>query len=89
MAMSIPTSQEPDLLAQALKKARRISRDEIIEANIRMFEDMGLDLEDVETMAESVGRDVGVFRVGDLDSFLDENLQLTGDEILRGKSARR
>ena len=30
-----------------------------------------------------------VFRVRDLDSFLEENLQLTGDEILRRRTARR
>jgi len=44
-----------ELLRWARAKARRITVDEHIDGNTAMFESMGLDLDDVETMASSVG----------------------------------
>jgi hypothetical protein len=45
-------------LQQLKEIARQLTRDDIIEANLRMFEGQGLDINDIQTMAESVGLEV-------------------------------
>lgn len=44
-----------DKLKRLAKLARRVTTAERMEANLRLFERFGLDIDDVETMAESVG----------------------------------
>lgn len=44
-----------DKLTRLKRMARRITKDEQMEGNLRMFDAMGLDIDDVRTMAESVG----------------------------------
>ncbi len=46
-----------DKLERAKRVSRRITREEHIEANLRMFEEMSLDIDDVERMAENVDLD--------------------------------
>ena len=43
-----------DKLERVQRVSRRITTEEHMEANLRMFEQMGLDIDDVERMAESV-----------------------------------
>ena len=44
-----------DLIQLIIKHARRITKAEQSEANLRMFERLGLDIDDVELMAKAVG----------------------------------
>ena len=44
-------------LERAKQVSRRITREEHMEANLRMFEQLALDIDDVERMAESVDLD--------------------------------
>lgn len=44
-----------DLLERAKRQARRITRRETIEGNMEMFRQLGLDEDDVESMAKEVG----------------------------------
>jgi len=44
-----------DKLKALAKLARRVTRAERMEGNLRLFERFGLDIDDVEKMAESVG----------------------------------
>ena len=47
-----------DLLARAKQVARVISREERLQINQRQFEESGVDMEDIQTMADSIGSDV-------------------------------
>lgn len=44
-----------DKLERAKRVSRRITTEDRMEANLRMFEQLALDIDDVERMAESVG----------------------------------
>jgi hypothetical protein len=44
-----------DLLQRAIKMARQITKEERIQGNLAMFQQLGLDQEDIERMAKEVG----------------------------------
>lgn len=44
-----------DLLQRAIKMARQVTKEERIQGNLAMFQQLGLDQEDIERMAKEVG----------------------------------
>jgi hypothetical protein len=47
-----------DLIERVKRRARRVTPEEEAEANLRMFERMGLDIDDLERMAKAVDLEV-------------------------------
>ncbi len=71
-----------DKLKRLAKLARRVTTAERMEANLRLFERFGLDIDDVETMAESVG-----LETEDL-LLLDRHVSISVDRPVRQGNGR-